>query len=291
MLKSFYNKCNPLNKNKDICNEYLRKIVQIQKTSINISAIIFTYKRPIYFQEQLNAIRNQAISPTEIIVGHLANEKTKNFDFSKVDKIIKFEYDPGIYAKFITATAAKGNFIAIFDDDVIPGTQWLENCLNCFRKKEGLYGSFGGRLTRNSYKGVQKFGGLRHKNDSIEEVDFIGQSWFFPFEYLHYFWKEKPPFYNNAEDIFFSYILQKYANIKSFITPYPKKDKDLWGSIHPEYGIDKNALFLRDRWEHNVLRNEIVRLLIERGWNLIKNKIDNRQRSGTEKAQNKHGRA
>lgn len=240
------------------------------KTFINISTILFTYKRPEYFREQLEAIKKQSIDTEEIIVGHLVNKKTKEFDFSGVDKIIKFEYDPGIYAKFIVATAAKGNYISIIDDDVIPGKLWFENCLNCFNEEKGLYGSFGGRLTKESYESVKKFGGINYKSNQKEIVDFIGISWFFPFEYLSYMWREKPPFYSNAEDIFFSYLLQKYGSIKSYVTPYPKKNKDLWGSIRPELGLDSNAISLRSYRKHNYLRDKMVKTLIGRGWKRIK---------------------
>jgi len=242
--------------------------MNIKQAKDSISVVIFTYKRPKYFRQQLIAIKNQTIKPIEIIVGHLINEKTKYFDFYGVDKIIDFKYDPGIFSKFITATAAKGDFIAIFDDDIIPGNRWFENCLDCFKKEKGLYGSFGGKLTESSYQKVKKFGGLHRKSQHKELVDFIGMSWFFPFEYLSYIWKEKPPFYENGEDIFFSFMLKKYKKVDSFVTPYPK-NRDFWGSIYPEYGIDENAIFLRDMKTHKSIRNETVKILMERGWKSI----------------------
>ena len=56
------------------------------------------------------------------------------------------------------------------------------------------------------------------------------------------------PKYNTCgEDMHFSYMLQKYAGIKTFVPPHPISDKELWGSIKgAEYGGDQNSL-----WESN----------------------------------------
>ena len=45
----------------------------------------------------------------------------------------------------------------------------------------------------------------------------------------------------------FSYMLQKYKNLPTFVPPHPKDDMEMWGSIKgSEYGGDSNSL-----WETN----------------------------------------
>ena len=233
-----------------------------------ISAVIFTFRRPDYFREQIEAIKSQTISPKEIIVGHLVNDKTKDFDFSGIDNLILFEKDTGFNMKFISALTSQGDYIAIFDDDTIPSEGWFRNCLNCFQKKPGIYTPFGVRITNPSYRGVYRLSGWDHNNEEIEEVSFAGQSWFFPFSYLCYMFMEQPPFYNNAEDIWFAFLTQKYGNVKCYVPPHPKNEKEKWGSKHPEYGLDKEAISIRKYTEHNFLRNKMVKFLIEeKGWN------------------------
>lgn len=237
------------------------------KKEETISVVLFTFRRPDYFKEQIKAIKSQTIEPLEIIVGHLKNEKTRKFDFRDIDKLIYYEYDPGFCAKFITAMAAKGKFVAIFDDDTIPGKKWLENCLNCFEEREGIYGPFGVRMSNPSYRGIFRLSGWNHNNENIEEVDFMGQSWFIPYSYLRYMWMEQPPFYNNAEDIFFAYQAQKYGGIKVYVPPHPKNNSEMWGTLKAHYGLDKEAISIRAYNEHNTLRDEMVRQLIEdRDW-------------------------
>jgi len=222
--------------------------------------------RPDYFREQLSAILNQTILPYEIIVGHIVNKRTPEYDFTGIDKVISYEFDPGFHTKFVTALTAQGDFVAIFDDDTIPGKRWLENCLNSFEKQEGLYGPFGVKITNPSYRRPIRVSGFNHQSDKSVEVDFMGQSWFMPYSYLHYMWIEQPPFYNNAEDIFFSYQLQKYGNIKVYVPPH-SDNPETWGSTKPEYGLDGVAISIRKYDEHNKLRDEMVRQLIEeRGW-------------------------
>lgn len=264
---------------KHICREFRKVLVRaktmktipmrVKEREGTISAVIFTFRRPEYFKEQIKAIRSQTIKPMEIIVGHLKNDMTKKFRFKsrKIDKLITFDYDPGFNAKFITAMAAKGDFVAIFDDDTIPGRKWLENCLDSFREKEGIYGPFGVRMSNPSYRGVYRLSGWNNNNKDIEETDFMGQSWFMPYDYLHFMWMEQPPFYNNAEDIFFAYLAQKYGDIKIYVPPHPKNDKEMWGSLKAQYGLDKEAISIREYKEHNRLRNEMVKQLIqEKGW-------------------------
>lgn len=237
------------------------------KQEETISVVLFTFRRPDYFKEQIKAIKSQTIKPLEIIVGHLRNEKTKKFDFKGIDKLIYYEYDPGFCAKFITAMAAKGKFVAIFDDDTIPGKKWLENCLNCFEEKEGIYGPFGVKISNPSYRKIFRLSGWNHNNENIEEVDFMGQAWFMPYSYLHYMWMEQPPFYNNAEDIFFAYQAQKYGGIKVYVPPHPINNSEMWGTLKAHYGLDKEAISIRAYNEHNTLRDEMVRQLVkERSW-------------------------
>jgi hypothetical protein len=77
----------------------------------------------------------------------------------------------------------------------------------------------------------------------------VGHSWFFKKEWLSDYWRELPdPKYDICgEDMHFSYMLQKYKNLPTFVPPHPKDDMEMWGSIKgSEYGGDSNSL-----WETN----------------------------------------
>ena len=73
-------------------------------------------------------------------------------------------------------------------------------------------------------------------------------------------------------------MLQKYANIPTYVPPHPKDNKELWGSIKgAEYGGDQNSL-----WETNQqgidgtpfkqLMNEYFINQRKKGWKLVNEK-------------------
>ena len=234
---------------------------------MKISVCIFTYLRPHVLEEQLQSIKEQTIPVNEIILGHLKNDKTPNFNF-KDYKLIQFYFDPGIHAKFIVATAVQANtdFIVIIDDDIIPGKKWLENCLASYKKKEGVYGILGFNLDSNSPSGCRHSAGKEQLNKEIVQVDFLGQGWFFPFKYLRYMWSKPFPFYNqNGDDIWFSYQLYKHG-IKSFIPPYLPDNPEMWGNKKMVAG--KESLSLRDK-HHNENRKRLIEIGKEKGWRSI----------------------
>ena len=114
-------------------------------------------------------------------------------------------------------------------------------------------------------------------NDKTVQVDLVGHSWFFKKEWLSHMWREIPdPKYNTCgEDMHFSYMLQKYAGIKTYVPPHPRSDMELWGSIKGgTYGGDANSL-----WESNQrsiegvpfkeLMNQYFREQRLKGWKLV----------------------
>ena len=131
------------------------------------------------------------------------------------------------------------------------------------------------------YEHYVRFGWPENGNNDIPiQVDLVGHSWFFKKEWLSYMWREIPnPKYNTCgEDMHFSYMLQKYANIPTYVPPHPKNNKELWGSIKgAEYGGDQNSL-----WETNQqgidgtpfkqLMNEYFVNQRKKGWKLINEK-------------------
>ncbi|HQN20132.1 MAG TPA: hypothetical protein PKV86_13360, partial [Syntrophobacteraceae bacterium] len=88
--------------------------------------------------------------------------------------------------------------------------------------------------------------------------DFVGHSWFFRRSWARFFWLEEPLIKTFGEDIHFCALLKKHG-IRSACPPHPKSDRSLWGSLHPERGIDRVAISSKDRGRdyYNVVRHEI----------------------------------
>jgi hypothetical protein len=73
-----------------------------------------------------------------------------------------------------------------------------------------------------------------------------------------------------GEDMHFSYTLQKYLGLNTYVPPHPKDDKEMWGSIKGwEMGTEKNALSFNESNIH--LMDYYHSLLVNKGFKLICN--------------------
>jgi len=215
---------------------------------LTISIILNAFNRLKYIDKQIEAIKSQSIKVNEIFVWQNAYSKKNSIILPKYIKHIKSSYNFGVWTRFSLALNCKSDYICIFDDDTIPGNNWLKNCLNTIKKKNGLLGARGVRFASDNEYIVGEEYGWNNPNNNIKEVDIVGHSWFFKREWLSYFWREIPEIASSiyvGEDIHFSYILQKYLNINTYVPPHPKDDKSLWGSEPNsaiKIGTDQHAI-------------------------------------------------
>ena len=234
------------------CNEKSLRTKSLMPTipKPRISVILNAYKRIHHLDEQIICIINQTIKPCEIIIW---NNSEKNIDYfiQKYPEIPIYIFtsskNMGVWPRFFASYNASGNYLAIFDDDTIPGKKWFENCLQSMSIKEGLYGTTGYRFGNDKYfsNNVQRIG-WAEGNDNIEEVDIIGHAWFLKKDWMKYFTNDLPDIneYNlMGEDLHLSYTLLKYGNIHSYISPQPRSNIDLYGSIKGwQYGCENIAI-------------------------------------------------
>jgi hypothetical protein len=236
-----------------------------------ISVILNAYKRVDYLEEQINKIQKQTIEPKEILVWYnndqLTNLKKKS-DITYCD----CSSNLGVWARFSLALNCKSPYIAIFDDDTFPGKNWFKNCLETLEKFNGLLGTRGVKFSSTEKYFVGEEHGWNNPNDKTEEVDIVGHAWFFRREWLQAFWRELPEISQSryvGEDIHFSYSLQKYLNLKTYVPPHPKKNKELWGSdpeIAMKLGTDSNSISYNT--ERQTEMNLIYLSYLKKGFNI-----------------------
>ncbi len=241
----------------------------------NVTVILNSYRRPYNLKMQIDAIRNQTIKPTEIWLWINDHEDNKAFDYSElnIDKVFKNDYNWKFYGRFAAALLTDTEYVAIFDDDTIPGSRWFENCLKTMSIKEGILGSAG--VTLNSDKYIDHVRcGWPSQNKETTRVDLVGHAWFFKRDWLQYLWREKPTTWDNGEDIQFSYLAQKYGNIQTFCPPHPPENKSMHGSIlGNELGIDDKATSTNSSVSHDQFfgeRDHCVQTAINGGWITVK---------------------
>jgi hypothetical protein len=213
---------------------------------------------------QYEAVVSQSCIPAEVFVwqSHLASDqevKPAAFDTDVLARCVTAKSantHVGVWGRFAFARDARTTYVCVLDDDVIPGARWLENCLETMRTHRGLLGALGivhhGTGSFTEHRRV----GWCAPNPNVEVVDYVGHAWFFEREWLTAFWRELPSrelFADESvpqgpcagEDMHFSYTLQKYLGLGTYVPPHPVADRSLWGSdpdLAAAYGTDHAAV-------------------------------------------------
>jgi len=239
----------------------------------DITVILNAYRRTHLLKEQIEHLRQQTIPPKEIWIWANYHEDAAGFDYESVgaDRIFNNNYNWKFYGRFAAALLADTEYIAMFDDDTMPGANWLKNCMQTMTIQEGILGGIGVELHSDSYADHVRYGWATH-NEDIKKVDLVGHAWFFKREWLQYLWREKPITWENAEDIQFAYLAQKYGDIGSYVPPHPADDPSKSSSLRGyELGVDDKATSAATN--HHIFypeRDLVVQNALANGWKLVK---------------------
>lgn len=240
-----------------------------------ISVILNVYKRPDSLDKQIEAIKNQSIRVKSEDIHVWYNTPENGIEqLLPTDKDVKTyqcNYNTKFFGRFTLPLLCKTPYVAMFDDDTLPGVDWFKNCLETIEKHNGILGSAGVVTGGRSYIPNMKYGWNGQQLDRAVEVDLVGHAWFFRQEWAKFIWMGQPPSWDNGEDMFFSYMAQKNG-VNTYVPPHPVNNKDLWGN-NPDFGhkwaIDDNATY-RTVKNHYQLRNSIVGTLYNKGWKTIR---------------------
>jgi len=252
--------------------ELFENLINKKEVKSSITVILNCYRRPQYLEEQINLIKRQTVKPAQIWVWVNHHKDNENFDFSKlkVDRVIKNDFNWKFYGRFSIAMLADTEYVALFDDDTLPGDKWFGNCIETMKVKEGIMGGAGVQLKGKQYRHHTRFG-WSSQNEDIVEVDLVGHAWFFKQSWLKYLWMEKPFMWDNGEDIQFSYCCQKYGGVKTYCPPHPTSDLSMHSSLKGyEYGVDDKAS--SNTRNHDVFykqRDACVANAIDNGWKTV----------------------
>lgn len=242
-----------------------------------ITVILNGYKRHENLSRIYDAVSNQTVKPREIMLWY--NDFYGNQGNSEIAKkciSALTNHNFGVWARFAYALNAKTEYVCIFDDDTIPGRRWFENCLETMKTHEGLLGTIGLIFGSYNYWDHKRYGWANPNKDVIQ-VDIVGHCWFFKREWLSAFWRDLRPdgFEFVGEDMHFSYTLQKYLGLHTYVPPHPPEDPSLWGSLEGyKLGVDSVAISIINKDDANNKFNAYLKFLLSKGWKLISSKND-----------------
>ena len=139
-----------------------------------ITVILNTYARTEYLPSQIEALKRQTVPIREIWIWSNQSHKPQ-YDLSPYcDRWVVSNHNWKFFGRFTLALMAETPYIALFDDDILPGPRWLENCLETIKRPEyrGILGGSGVRLpTTGGYEGNTRVGWHGPHNEKPEEVD------------------------------------------------------------------------------------------------------------------------
>lgn len=245
----------------------------------NITAILTVYKRPYTLAKQLAAIRQQSVPPASIwcFVQEPSLELSHAIHCSGFDRVLECTPNSFYHLRFALALAAQAEFVAVFDDDAIPGYRWFENCLRTFLHLPGILGTHGTRMRDlQHYTNRDRFGWISPSNEAVE-VDYVGQVWFTKPEWIRFLFAERLNTGCNGEDIELGTRAWRHGGIRSFCPPHPPHDTTQWGCKNNSINLDRNASSRRPCW--NSERLQILNAEASAGWHPFLRRQDEMGRS------------
>lgn len=246
-----------------------------------VTVVMNGYKRSYAAKEQYEAYRNQSVGTPEMLFWGNTPEthdvETQELPYKKyvVDGSTSAicNENLGVWARFAYALNAKTPFVCVVDDDTIPGSKWLENCIDTTYalNKPCVLTTRGVKLKNSDYPvpGSYSTAGWCNPNEKTERVDFGGHCWFFSKTVLKAFWLQAPDVLplNYGEDIHISWAAWQTFKGETFVPPHPVDQPELWGSqrdtaIH--FGEDLSATS-RDR-DASIGMNRYVQGILKSGY-------------------------
>jgi GT2 family glycosyltransferase/tetratricopeptide (TPR) repeat protein/SAM-dependent methyltransferase len=232
----------------------------------SITAIVTAFRRPQNIHPLVEAIRRQTVQPSAVWAW--ANDPSDRMEAhlaeAKLDRVVTSSENALFHGRFALALLARTEFVAIFDDDSIPGENWFASCLETMSRTTGILGTAGVVLHEPGYA-KRTMHGWQRPTDEAVEVDLVGQAWFLRSEWVKHLFSGPAVTGTNGEDIELAARAWRLAGVRSFCPPHPAGDQSRWGSTRGlELGIDEVAASLRV--EHLAERKKIVEAEIASGW-------------------------
>ncbi len=231
-----------------------------------ITVILTAYRRPALLRPQWEAIRAQGVPAHTVWLW--ANEPDPQMRAEiaalRLDRSLVCSDNAGVHARFALALTAPTEFVAVFDDDALPGPNWLANCLRVMDRTPGILGAAGVRIQGDGYQQRTMHGWHAPTTETVE-VDLVGHAWFLRTEWIRYLFAAPAVVGINGEDIELAARAWRLAGIRCYSPPHPIEDRSVWGSLRGvELGSD--AVAMSRRPSHLEERDRVVRAEMASGW-------------------------
>ena len=226
----------------------------------DITVILTIWKRN-NLEEQLERIYAQTADISDVYIyqneSHIDIYPLKEkYNFKHIhSKDFNFKF----HGRFTLPLLFDTKYTVIFDDDTMPNIEWLDHCRKLCEEKNCIVGANCRNYRRTGYD-------CGTNNKEHIKCDIVGHCWFFKTEWVHYMWREKPPTYDNGEDIHLCATCKIHGNIDTY---FPSQDRlEVLGDSNQALGCDEHATWKKAG--HTDQRWGLYEYWIEKGWEITK---------------------
>ncbi len=232
----------------------------------DITVILTAYRRPHTLRPQVEAVRGQTVPAREVWVwaNDPGPEMLAALRDARPDRVVTCSANAYFHARFALALTAPTEYVALFDDDAVPGPGWFAGCLETMARTPGILGAAGVRLLGPGYGG-RSLHGWHAPSDRAVEVDLVGHAWFLRAGWVRHLFAAPPVVGTNGEDIELAARAWRLGGVRCYCPPHPQGDRAAWGSARgDELGGDEAAASRRPG--HLDERDRVVRAEVAAGW-------------------------
>lgn len=255
-IRPIVNKINTSNVHQvEISANYFDRFKYSFKPSIAVVLQVFKRKT---LHKQLEAASKQTLIPTTIVVvqnGFYVNVTAIIQQFRRQHPDIELQHIASsknlrFHGRFHIAYMLEEDYVSVWDDDMLPRTEWLAYCVEYSRTHgHGLVGANGRTFERVDLAKTKVI-----QRQLTGQNDFVGHTWTLPRVYLRYYLNMEPVSRYTGEDVQLAYALQQYG-INSYLPPLKgeKSAPDLKESI------DHNASYRANQAPRELLFCTLLR--------------------------------
>jgi hypothetical protein len=180
------------------------------------------------------------------------------------------------FGRFSLAINITTKYAWLIDDDIIPGSEWLERCVIKCQELNSIISCTGRIIPENNYepekggKGDSKkyfVGDIEYlfrnycEKDTI--VDFACNSYFFQTKWLEAYWHIWPATFDTGEDIHLSATCRNILNVNTYVLKQTNKQET--GNLKKAYGFDDTATWRYSNFLE-LRRNVLQYHILHKGW-------------------------
>lgn len=167
------------------------------------------------------------------------------------------------FGRFQLALAARTPFVAVFDDDTLPGTQVLHTLLHMAHTEIGRHSVLSARGHHLQWPMLEPFA-MSARSPSVVEEDVVGGFWFATAGLLRLLWRDRPLSLDTSEDSQLCAAVRKYTGRSCLVVPVDPYDATTTTQeeAHDLRGREGDTTMLTNKMPE---RTRVTRELFRRG--------------------------